>query len=365
MTDPVANRATDRAPVVVDTDTDADADAAAGTVTSTAVREGAEAAAAPGVSELRRRLGWVAVGVWAVALATFIVTQGFPFDRGYQTLWILSGLVAASVGRTWRDVGRIFVDWVPVIVILYLYDFSRHAAEALGRPVAITPQIDADRLLFFGVVPTVWLQEHVYDPNATHWWDAVGSLWYISHFLGVWVIAAILYLRDREHWFTWTRALVVLSFAGLITFALIPTAPPWYAARDGYLPALDRISTRGLDMVGLHGARQLIDLGAATANDVAAIPSLHTAFAVLIAVWFWPRVPVKQRWWLRPFLVAYPIVMLAVLVYSGEHYVIDGIVGAIYVFGVLAGLRGWDRWRARRKAEQVAAAEPAASETAA
>ena len=331
MTDPVAAPATDAA---VDPATAAESE----------------------VSPLRRRLGWVAVGIWATALVVFIATQGFPFDRGYQTLWILSGLVAASVGRTWRHVGRIFVDWIPVIVILYLYDFSRHAAEALGRPVAITPQIDADRLLFFGVVPTVWLQEHVYDPNATHWWDALGSLWYISHFLGVWVIAAILYLINRDHWFKWTRALVALSFAGLITFALIPTAPPWYAAREGILPAIDRISTRGLDMVGLHGAKQLIDLGAATANDVAAIPSLHTAFAVLIAVWFWPRVPVKQRWWLRPFLVAYPIVMLAVLVYSGEHYVIDGIVGAIYVFGVLWALRVWDRWRARRKEERDDAA---------
>ena len=312
-------------------------------------------AAEPEVSPLRRRLGWVAVGIWATALVVFIATQGFPFDRGYQTLWILSGLVAASVGRTWRHVGRIFVDWIPVIVILYLYDFSRHAAEALGRPVAITPQIDADRLLFFGVVPTVWLQEHVYDPNATHWWDALGSLWYISHFLGVWVIAAILYLINRDHWFKWTRALVALSFAGLVTFAIIPTAPPWYAAREGILPAIDRISTRGLDMVGLHGAKQLIDLGAATANDVAAIPSLHTAFAVLIAVWFWPRVPQQHRWWLRPFLVAYPIVMLAVLVYSGEHYVIDGIIGAIYVFGVLWALRVWDRWRARRAQERAAA----------
>ena len=88
---------------------------------------------------------------------------------------------------------------------------------------------------------------------------------------------------------------------------------------------------------------------------LAAIPSLHTAFAVLIAVWFWPRVPQQHRWWLRPFLVAYPVVMLAVLVYSGEHYVVDGIVGAIYVFGVLAALRWWDRWRERRRLDAEAA----------
>jgi hypothetical protein len=219
----------------------------------------------------------------------------------------------------------------------------------------ITPQLDADRVIFLGQVPTIWLQQHFYDPAATHWWDALGAVWYSSHFLAVWVIAALLYLRNRDEWFRWARALVALSFAGLITFALLPSAPPWYAARDGYLDPVSRISTRGLDSLGLHGARQLIDLGAATANDVAAIPSLHTGFAVLISIWFYPRVPPGHRWWLRPFLVAYPIVMLAVLVYSGEHYVVDGIIGAIYVVGVLLGLRAWDRWRERRGLDRVAA----------
>jgi len=296
------------------------------------------------------------VAVWAVALALFVVTQGFPFDRGFQTLWILSGLVAASVGRPWRQVGRIFLDWIPFVLILYLYDYSRHLAEVLGRPVMITPQLDADKALFFGQVPTIWLQQHFYDPSATHWYDVVGSVVYVSHFLAVWVVAAVLYLRNRDEWFRWARALVALSFAGLVTFALQPTAPPWYAARDGYIPPVVRISTRGLDDLGLHGAKTLIDNGASLTNDVAAIPSLHTAFAILICVWFLPRLPRRMRWWAWPLLIAYPVSMLAMLVYSGEHYVVDGLIGAVYVVGVLFGLSRWDRWRARRRLDAEATA---------
>lgn len=297
------------------------------------------------VSNRRRQLGRVAVAVWATALIVFCLRYGFPFDRAYQTLWILSGLLAASISRPWRRVARIFVDWVPFIAILYLYDYSRGAADLLGRPVQVQGPILWDRALFLGADPTVWMQQTFYDPETVRWWDAVGAVVYCSHFLAVWVIAAVLYQRNREHWFKWARAVIVLSFAGLLTYALLPAAPPWYAAREGLLPPLDRISTRGLDSLGLSGAQGLFDQGRAVVNEVAAIPSLHTAFAVLVSIWFFNRVPKGQRWWLQPLLVAYPVAMLAMLVYSGEHYVVDGLIGAGYVVAVLAVLALWDRRR--------------------
>ena len=299
------------------------------------------------VSPRRRTAGRVAVGVWAVGLVWFCVTQGFPFDRLNMSLWILSGLAAASIGRPLGSLKRVFLDWVPLLVVLYLYDFSRHLATFLNRPILETSQIDWDRTLFLGAIPVVWLQQHFYDAANVRWYDSVASLVYVSHFLAAWVIAAVRYMRNRREWFLWVRALVVLCFAGLVTFAILPAAPPWYAAKDGYLPSVERIATRGLDGLGIHWARQLIDNGASVSNDVAAIPSLHTGFAVLIAVWFYPRIPERHRVWARPLLVAYPIVMLLVLVYGGEHYVVDGIIGAAYVFAVVHGLRAYDRWRVR------------------
>ena len=300
------------------------------------------------------------MGVWAVVLAWYCITQGFPFDRGNQTLWILGGLGAAAVGRPLFSVRRILIDWIPFIAILYVYDYSRHLADLLGRPILETTQIHWDSALF-GVVPTVWLQQHFYDPFQVHWWDSVASLVYVSHFIAVWAIAAVLYLRNRREWFLWARVVIVLSFAALITFAIVPSAPPWYASRDGYLPPVERIATRGLDGLGIHWARQLIDTGAAFSNDVAAIPSLHTGFAILIAVWFVGRIPRRHRWWGQPLLIAYPVVMLLVLVYGAEHYVVDGLFGLVYVLGAVYGLRLWDHWRARRSLDREAAALEAAA----
>jgi hypothetical protein len=313
------------------------------------------------VSARRRTLGRLAVSAWVVGLVWFCLTQGFPFDRANQTLWILSGLVAASIGRPLGSMKRIFIDWVPFILVLYAYDYSRHLAVLLGRPVMETPQIAWDSTLFLGVQPVVWLQQHFYDQAGVHWYDSLAAIVYVSHFVAVWAIAAVLYMRNRREWFLWARALVVLSFAGLITFMIVPSAPPWYASDDGYLPPVDRIATRGLDGLGIHWARQLIDGGAAVSNDVAAIPSLHTGFAVLIAVWFYPRIPERHRWWGRPLLVAYPILMLLVLVYGGEHYVVDGLIGTVYVLAVVFGLRAFDRWRAGRRLEAEAAALVTAS----
>ncbi len=314
----------------------------------------AAAAGAVAASGRRRIAGRVAVAVWACALVLYCLRYGFPFDRANMSLWILTGLLAASVGRPLRRVARIFLDWLPFILLLYLYDYSRGAADSLGATVQVAAPIAWDRALFLGADPAVWLQQTFYDPQTVHWWDQAAALIYISHFFLVWAIAAVLYQRDRDHWYRWARALVVLSMAGLVTYALMPAAPPWYAAEEGLLPPLDRISTRGLDAMGLSFAEGLIDHGRAVTNDVAAIPSLHTAFAVLVAVWFIPRVGQRQRWWLQPLLAAYPVAMLATLVYSGEHYVVDGIIGAAYVVAVLAGLAWWDRWRAGRRSPSVA-----------
>ncbi len=311
--------------------------------TGTFTREAAEDQ--PAVSIWRRRLGRLAVAVWAVALVWSCLRNGFPFDRANLSLWILSGLLAASVSRPWRRVVRIFADWVPFILILLLYDYSRGAAELLGATVQVAGPIMWEHALLLGAQPTVWLQQQFYDPHAVRWWDAVGAIIYCSHFVVVWAIAAVLYQRDRDHWFRWARALVVLSLAALVTFALMPAAPPWYASREGLLPPVERIATRGLDPLGLSFAQSLFDQGRATTNDVAAIPSLHTGFAVLVCLWFFSRVPQHHRWWLRPLLVAYPVAMLAVLVYSGEHYVVDGVIGTGYVVAVLAGLALWERRR--------------------
>lgn len=302
------------------------------------------------VSPRRRLIGRIAVGIWLVVMIASFLTRGIPFDRLAQTLWILSGFAVIAIGRPWSRMRQVLLDWGIFVGIFYLYDLSRAGATYFNFPVQITFGINADKLMFGGIVPTVWLQQNIYDASAVHWWDTVGSVIYITHFLAAWIIAAVLYLISRDAWFDWARAVVITSVSALVIFMLVPTAPPWYAdERAGLLPHIDRIAVRGLDSIGLHPAGELVSSGRAFSNEVAAIPSLHTGFAVLVSLFLFSVLPRTWRWWATPLLVLYPVAMIVVLVYSGEHYVIDGIFGAILAAGVWFGLRRYDQWRKQRK----------------
>jgi hypothetical protein len=310
----------------------------------------------PWQRQLSTRLPWLTpktalIAFWAVALAGFSYYRGVPVDRFQQNLWILSGLLLIGLGNPKRSAWRLLLDWLPFILFLYLYDFSRGAAEKLGMPTHVTEAIDFDKFLFFGNIPTVWLQQHLYDPTSIPWWEVVTSLCYFSHFVAVWVIAAVLYATNRDRWVKFARRVLVLSFAGLITFALFPAAPPWWASVHGYIDVpVPRLASRGWDVIGLHMAGQLIQAGQGVVNDVAAIPSLHTGFAVLISVFFWRSVP---RWG-KVLLFLYPVLMAFTLVYAGEHFVIDTIIGAIYVAGTFLGCNAWERWREKSKTANAA-----------
>ena len=134
---------------------------------------------------------------------------------------------------------------------------------------------------------------------------------YMSFFILPYVVAGVLWLRNREEWKAFVKLFVGLSFAALVIYALLPAAPPWAAARctaadveggpagprcmfrpargvpdggllgamqttqDGANGWIERIVGRGWGKLNLHTASALIDQGQASVNLVAAIPSLH------------------------------------------------------------------------------------------
>jgi membrane-associated phospholipid phosphatase len=73
------------------------------------------------------------------------------------------------------------------------------------------------------------------------------------------------------------------------------------------------------------------------------MPSLHAAYALLIALFLWRLV---SRPW-RVGLVAYPLAMAFALVYTGEHYVSDVLVGWLYAVAAFVAV---DRLHRRRAA---------------
>lgn len=305
----------------------------------------------------RRVRPWhVATGAYLVVLTWYLFAVGFPLDRGLQAAWILAGMAAWQVGRPLRQWGRMLADWLPFFAALLLYDHTRGVADTLGRPVLVEGLVDAERALFGGHLPTLVLQEHFYDPTSVPWYDVVAALVYFSHFFVPWAVAAVLYVRSRDAWLHYVRLVFTLTYLGLLTYVLLPAAPPWYAAWYGLIDEVERAATRGWWAIGLQNAGQLIERGQADVNLVAALPSLHAGTSMLVVLWAWPRV---RRAWARVALAAYALAMGLTLVYGGEHYVLDVLMGWAYAAAVVLFWRWWTRRPgARVTPERDAAARP-------
>ena len=276
-----------------------------------------------------RLLRWVLMTALALAFAVTCRREGLPTDRVVLLGWVLAGLGVYAVTDGLRRVAQLLADWLPLAALLLAYDASRGLADGLGATVHVTEPVAADRWLAGGALPTAVLQQH-WDAD---WWTALAALVYGSHFVVTPLLLAVLWLRNRPHWVAYARLVVGLSAAGLLTYVLYPAAPPWLAAKDGVIEPIQRLSGVGWEVLGLPRAGALLADSQGQVNQVAAVPSLHTAFAVLACLVLYP---LARRAWQRAGLVAYPVLMALVLVWSGEHYVVDTLLGAAYALGVVA-----------------------------
>ena len=305
--------------------------------------------ASPTLTALRfaNALRWLAAAGYVAFFVQQYRSSGFPFDRERVLAWVGAALLITGIGKGWRHVGRIVTDWLPFAALLIAYDYSRGAADDLGVAVHVDSLVNVEKFLFFGHVPAASVQHHFMPAADTPvaWWEFAVSVVYASHFVLPFALAGVLWWRSRDRWRAFTNRFLLLSFGAVVTYCVLPTAPPWFAADEGLIAALDRPVGRGWAKVGLFGAPTLLAKGRAALNPFAALPSLHAGYSFLIAAFLWTAI---GRGRARHLLFLYPLAMALTLVYGGEHYVIDIVAGWLAALAAMAGATRLERYvRAR------------------
>lgn len=211
--------------------------------------------------------------------------------------------------------------WLFYVAAFLVFAGLRQVADGLGAPVRAGYVIALDASLPGGEIPTVWLQRLAFDAGRVAAWDVAAVAVHASYFVVPHLVAFVLWRQGSELFRRYCLALLGAVYAGLLTCMLVPTAPPWLAAEEGLLPrvwhVVPGVWNRADEAVYANGE------AAVGPNAVAAMPSLHMAGAVLVALVLWRALP-----WGRQLAVAYPAAMALTLVYTGEHYVADVVVGA-------------------------------------
>jgi hypothetical protein len=154
------------------------------------------------------------------------------------------------------------------------------------------------------------------------WLVTFFNRWYlISHYTGLLVCLTWAFVFHRDK-YRWTRRMLILATALLtVPFQSIPVAPP------RLLPELGLVDTAHSKL-----ATGLLD-GLRDPGQLTAMPSVHVAWAVLVAVVVVSLSTSPWRW----LAVIYPVLTMTAVVVTGNHFWADGIVGAaIVAIAVLA-----------------------------
>lgn len=211
---------------------------------------------------------------------------------------------------------------------LYLYTVLRSFADQTAIPIRAEYVIQLDRLLFFGQEPTRWLQERLFDPSRLGLldWFTVQVHW--SYFAVPHVAGAAIYFWRRELFPRFVVVVMGTFYVGLVLYFLLPTVPPWLAADRGILPGVSRVMDFVGGQVDSTGYARLYD-AIGVPNPVAAMPSLH--MAITFAVYLFAR---DINRWVGRVMFIYALAMGFSLIYMGEHYLTDVLVGALVAFVV-------------------------------
>lgn len=181
---------------------------------------------------------------------------------------------------------------------------------AIGRGESI---VDIEKAL--GIFWEADLQEWVLP--AEWFTDLLNQLYLYWHLPVIGVVALWLYVRSRGHYFLLRNTFLLSGCLALVVYLTFPVAPPRLLPEFGFVDTItDQYGTQRPGTPGIF------------VNHYAAVPSLHFGWNLLAGLL--PLFVVRNLW-TYAFAVAMPIITLASIVLTANHFFLDAAAGALAV----------------------------------
>ncbi|MFQ5381030.1 MAG: phosphatase PAP2 family protein [Dehalococcoidia bacterium] len=239
----------------------------------------------------------------------------------------LAGAVAAIVGtapypRRWLSAAR----EVAIVAGAYVLYFLARSITADHHARAAS---NARRLVDLEKASGLF-----HEPAIQSWIIDNGRLVTLSNWIYIWgfspfmlLVGTWLLFHRPDAYYPVRNALLLSGAVGLLFFAAFPVAPP-------------RMVELGLvDTISEHSGAYRNAQPHALVNEIAAMPSLHFGWCVVVAV------PLA-RFGLGPLRVlgfAAPVAMAFAVVATANHYIVDVVAGGVVSLAALAAVTYWDR----------------------
>lgn len=265
-----------------------------------------------------RPLGrWCALLYALSVAACYLVIGNLTMPIGAALMSILIGRHARTRIPPGEDRGAEFgLQFAMVMVGLAAYTTARHFIESDPGPASSNAQaiIDFERGLGLYFEPR--LQSWAMNSEAVIRWFN----WFYSFTFLTFIAMVLLWLwaADSKNYRLFRNSLGLSVLPALLTIALFAVAPPRLLE-----------TSELIDTIAFYGREH------AFANEYAAVPSLHVGWMALAGVVLARSIGGRWSWAIA--LAPGSLMMLTVIV-TGNHYWIDGLIGAVYAVGAAVAL---------------------------
>ncbi len=219
---------------------------------------------------------------------------------------------------------RALLELVLIVALWVLYSMARLLADTSMQPAL---QRANELLHIEGLLGIRWELplNRLFDDHQLL--GLAGSYWYASlHYVVTAAVLVWLWRLGADRYGPARRALVIGTLLGLLVYIAMPTAPPRFT--QGYV---DILSLHAADGWWGGDASAPRGLGGLT-NELAAFPSLHAGWSLWVAL---ALQVYATRQWVRVLGWLYALGTAVVIVGTGNHWVIDSLVGWLVI------LVGW------------------------
>jgi hypothetical protein len=227
----------------------------------------------------------------------------------------LRALTRGGAGRT-----RWWLEALIVVWLLWIYDAVNNFA-----PLRLAPALNHGRDILsaenaLGIAP-----EHALDRwlAGHHTLGVLVADYYDNaHFVVTLGVLAFLWWRRADIFRPLRNSLIAINLLGFVVFWLYPVAPP--RMLDGFTDVVAETHAIGSWHDGALASQ---------ANQLAAMPSLHIAWAAWVGVAVWR---ISARPLLRALAVAYPCATGFAVLATGNHYLLDVLAGLLVTAAAIA-----------------------------
>jgi len=212
------------------------------------------------------------------------------------------------------------------IVFWIIYDSMRVLPNYEISPVHIREPYELEKLLFGITVQNTLLTPNEYFAiYHQRFYDILSGIFYLNWMPIPLAFGVYLYFNDKKLFAKYSLAFLFTNLLGFVVYYAYPATPPWYVALYGFDLRLGvQGNSAGLARFdAITGIPIFANIYNKNANVLAAIPSLHAAYPVIVMFY-----ALKKR--LGLINVLFATFMTGIwfsAVYSGHHYIIDVILG--------------------------------------